>query len=69
MTPIKKHYIKIPVNNYWDTCNVSVRYEWGGAWHDEPPPKRHTIIKIDWYKEKEPDYDHRTNYPWKPDIE
>ena len=40
-------------------CNVAIRYEYGGAWHSEPPPGKYTKVNIDWYKEKE--HDNRTN--------
>jgi hypothetical protein len=65
MNDTKKHYIKLEPDNYWDTCNVAVRYEYGGAWHNEPPPGLHTIINIHWYKEIE--HEHRRDYPWKHD--
>jgi hypothetical protein len=67
LTEKKKHYIRIDPDNYWDTCNVQVRYEYGGAWHNEPPQGKHTVVKIDWYKEK--DDDSRIDSPWKPNYE
>jgi len=62
MIQTKKHFIKIPVDNYWDVCNVQVRYEYGGAWHTEPPPGRYTIVKIHWYKERDDDDDRTDNF-------